>query len=91
MTIRKHATRLHNLPDIGKTSSWRAISKVPKLFEQTTYNTENELYEIRGRKKKLRLVEDTVRFILRDDVNCVKVNLLLYIVETQQCDNILNE
>jgi hypothetical protein len=35
--IRKHATRQHNLPDIAKTSSWQAISKVPKLFEQTTY------------------------------------------------------
>jgi hypothetical protein len=35
MIIRKHATRWHNLPDIAKTLSWRAVSKVLKLFEQT--------------------------------------------------------
>jgi hypothetical protein len=37
MIIRKHATRQHNLPDITKVSSWSAISKVPKLFEQIMY------------------------------------------------------
>jgi hypothetical protein len=31
----KHATRQHTLPDIAKMSSWRAISKVPKLLEPT--------------------------------------------------------
>jgi hypothetical protein len=36
-TIRRHATSQHNLPDIAKMSSWCAISKVPKLFEKTTY------------------------------------------------------
>jgi hypothetical protein len=41
MIIRKHATRQHNLPDIPKTSSWRAVLKVPKLFEQTTYLAHN--------------------------------------------------
>jgi hypothetical protein len=39
MTIRKHATKQHNLPDIAKTYSWRAISKVPRLFEQTAYSS----------------------------------------------------
>jgi hypothetical protein len=34
MIIRKHATRQQNLPDVAKTSSWHAILKVPKLFEQ---------------------------------------------------------
>jgi hypothetical protein len=38
MKIRKHATRQHNLPDIAKTSSWQAISKVEKLSEETTYS-----------------------------------------------------
>jgi hypothetical protein len=37
MIIRKHATRQHNLPDIARISSWHSISKVPKLFEQTTF------------------------------------------------------
>jgi hypothetical protein len=37
MIIRKHATGQHNFPDIAKTLSWSAISKVPELFEQTTY------------------------------------------------------
>jgi hypothetical protein len=37
MIIRKHATRQHELPNIVKMSSWHAISKVPKLFEHTTY------------------------------------------------------
>jgi hypothetical protein len=41
MIIRKHATRQHNLPNIAKTSSWHAIAKVPKLFEQTTHNAQN--------------------------------------------------
>jgi hypothetical protein len=37
MIVRKHATRQHNLPEIAKTLSWWSISKVLKLFEQTTY------------------------------------------------------
>jgi hypothetical protein len=36
MIIRKHTTRQHNLPIIAKSSSCRAISKVPKLFEHHT-------------------------------------------------------
>jgi hypothetical protein len=48
------------------------------------------MIKVKG-KRKLLLVEDTVRFILRDVVNCVKVNLLLYTIEAKQCDNILNE
>jgi hypothetical protein len=35
--IRKHTTRQHNLPDVAQTSTWRAISEVLKLFEQTMY------------------------------------------------------
>jgi hypothetical protein len=42
MIIRKHTTGQHNLPDIAKMSNWRAISKVPKLFEQTTYKVLNQ-------------------------------------------------
>jgi hypothetical protein len=34
MIVRKYATRQHNLPDVELVC---AISKVPKLFEQTTY------------------------------------------------------
>jgi hypothetical protein len=42
MIIMKHATREHNLPDIVKTLSWHAISKVLKLSEETTYKTYQE-------------------------------------------------
>lgn len=37
MTIRKHNTWQHNLPDIAKSLSWNTISKVLTLFEQNMY------------------------------------------------------
>jgi hypothetical protein len=49
MIIRKHTTRQHNLPDIAKTLSWRAISEVPKLIEQTMYDVLCNAY-LRGAK-----------------------------------------
>jgi hypothetical protein len=60
MIIRKHATRQQNLPDIAKTSSWRAISEVQKLLKQTTYNErKNYFSKLSSARKGLNIFIDS--------------------------------